>query len=745
MPQPPPSPAGGGHGFGTLPVFLAALSTILGAVMFLRFGYAVGQLGLAGTLGVIVLGHLVTVPTALAISEIATNRKVEGGGEYFLISRSFGTRIGAAIGISLYVSQAISVAFYCIAFAEAFVPLAPGFESLTGLVFDRRFVSLPVCAALVLLILTKGAALGVKALYVVVAVLTASLVLFFLGSPLPDAPLALDLHARVGDSDGFFVVFAICFPAFTGMTAGVGLSGDLARPARSIPLGTLLGTFVGLLVYVGLVYKLSISAPPELLANNPLVMADIALWPAAIPLGLACATLSSALGSMLVAPRTLQALGKDGVFLLAFTNRWLARGRGENNEPRLATLVTALVALTFVSLGDVDFVARLISMFFMVTYGALCTVSFLEHFAASPGYRPSFRSRWYLSLLGAVLCVLLMLQMDPVFALLSMAAMGLFYWLTRFTPAGETNEGLAALFRGVMTQLIRRLLVQLQRTPASTGSWRPSLIMLDSQTFEGDVWPRQLLGWLSARQGFGTYLHYIQGLLGPETARERRRIRRRLVELQGQELRDVYVEVMVSPSTRSALAQALQMPGISGVANNIVLFELAADDPPERVSEVHESARFAAEVGRSVLILRHSEVGFRQRRNVHLWLTWDDDRHAPLMVMLAYVLLGHDDWRHATVHVLAALPRDRVTVEQRRFVERIEGGRLPISRKNIAFIPVDSAETFREVIRTRSADADLVLRGLSHEALAAGPDCLARDPSLPMVLFVLAAEEIELG
>ena len=170
-----------------MPVFLAGISTILGAVMFLRFGYAVGHTGLLGALGIVALGHLVTIPTALALSEIATNRKVEGGGEYFIISRSFGIRIGAAIGLSLYLSQAISVAFYVIAFAEAFSDLAPRIEAWTGLDYDPRMISVPTLVLLGVLMLTKGASLGVKALYVVVSVLAASLVLFFLGSPTGEA------------------------------------------------------------------------------------------------------------------------------------------------------------------------------------------------------------------------------------------------------------------------------------------------------------------------------------------------------------------------------------------------------------------------------------------------------------------------------------------------------------------------------------------------------------------------------
>ena len=378
---------GGGHGFGTLPVFLAGISTILGAIMFLRFGYAVGHAGLLGTLGIIIMGHLVTIPTALAIAEIATNRKVEGGGEYFIISRSFGTTIGSVIGVSLYLSQAISVAFYMIAFAEAFSPLADQIAQRVGF-YDPRMISLPATLLLLLLVLTKGAALGVKALYVVVATLIMSLISFFIGQT--DYEVTLTLTETVDNPHRFMDVFAICFPAFTGMTAGVGLSGDLRNPRKSIPAGTLMATFVGMFAYIFIVFKLAASAPVDMLAEDQLIMEKIAIWGPMILIGLAAATISSAIGSILVAPRTLQALGSDESLPLPGINKWLEAGVGDVNEPRNATLVTGSLALGIVLLGNVDFVARLISMFFMVTYGSLCAISFLEHFAARPDYRPSF-------------------------------------------------------------------------------------------------------------------------------------------------------------------------------------------------------------------------------------------------------------------------------------------------------------------------------------------------------------------
>jgi len=225
--------------FGTAPVFFTAISTILGAILFLRFGFAVGTLGFWGVIGIILLGHLVTIPTALALSEIATNKRVEGGGEYFVISRSFGMNIGTTIGFALFMSQAISVAFYVIAFTEAFEFFFLWIDDRFGIMLPRQVISLPAMFALSLLILRKGANMGVRTLYVVVAILFVSLLLFFIGKTDFGVTHTYSLNSAEGRNLGqFFVVFAIIFPAFTGMTAGVGLSGDLKNPAKSIPLGT---------------------------------------------------------------------------------------------------------------------------------------------------------------------------------------------------------------------------------------------------------------------------------------------------------------------------------------------------------------------------------------------------------------------------------------------------------------------------------------------------------------------------
>ena len=277
-----------------MPVFLTSIGTILGVILFLRFGYAVGHAGLGGALAIIAAGHLVTIPTVLAVAEIATNRRVAGGGAYYIISRSFGIGIGGSTGIVLYLAQAISTSFYLVAFTEAVMPAIEWSERFHGIAVPPHWVGVFSAALLLALILAKGTALGVRALWTVCVILAVSIGAFLFGrgddSIRPDG---MNLTARIANPDSFGTVFATCFPAFTGMIAGLGLSGDLKTPQKSIPQGTIGATLAGMVVYVLVAVKLAASATPEALAADAFIMTRIALWGPAIYIGLAAASLSS--------------------------------------------------------------------------------------------------------------------------------------------------------------------------------------------------------------------------------------------------------------------------------------------------------------------------------------------------------------------------------------------------------------------------------------------------------------------
>ncbi len=729
-----------GHGFSTAPVFLAAISTILGAILFLRFGYAVGHVGMFGVLLIILIGHAITIPTAMAIAEIATNLKVEGGGEYFIISRSFGSMVGSTIGISLYFSQAISVAFYMIAFSEAFTPAFAWVQELTGIVPQIWMISIPATLLLLVLILKKGANIGVTMLWVVVTTLGISLVTFFLGKSPHETP-SLDIFATVKEPEDFFVVFAIIFPAFTGMTAGVGLSGDLKNPRKSIPLGTLTATFTGMIVYVLVVTKLAYSLTPAELTADQFAMSKIALWGPIIPIGLAAATLSSAIGSILIAPRTLQALAGDNTFPSRAVNRFLKKGKGDSNEPVHATLVTSVIVLVFVSLGSVNFVAKIISMFFMITYGSLCLVSFLEHFAGNPSYRPTFKSRWYLSLIGAVACFIMMFQMAPLYALLALLAiMGIYLSLKRRSE----RDDLSAMIKGVLFQLTRKLQVLIQKRQAEVAlsNWRPSFIAISSASISR-LAPFDLLRWISHYHGFGSFIHFVKGPLDEPHQSEAKVKLEQLINQVTESHAGIYVDTIISPSFKTAVAQIVQLPGIAGMENNSILFEFH-EDHPEAISDIIEGCQFASVVDFNMTVLRSSDRHFGYKKRIDIWLTPGDYANANLMILLAYIIIGHPEWKRCKIDLFAAFETSEMDAHVAQLNRLIDEGRIPISKKNVRKIPWDKDKSSYEAqVSLHSEAADLVIMGFSLKKLKKDKgNFFKKFGNVKDILFVKAGQKI---
>lgn len=703
--------------FSTLPVFLTAISTIVGAILFLRFGFAVGTLGFWGALLIIMLGHSLTIPTALAISELATNKRVEGGGEYFIMSRSFGLNIGATIGMALYLSQAISVAFYIIAFTEAFEFVFNYFSGSLNINLPRQAISIPAMLVLGFVILKNGAGTGVKMLYVVTGILLLSLILFFLGTT--DHMSVTGGRIPSGDlrnMNRFFMVFAIVFPAFTGMTAGVGLSGDLKNPAKSIPLGTIIATITGLLIYLTVIYKLSVSASSEDMLEKQLIMSDIALFGVVIiPLGLAACTLSSAIGSIMVGPRTLQALALDSSFPSSKVNRWLSMGRKGDNEPVNATLVTFIIALVFVSLGNVNAVAEIITMFFLVTYGSLCLISFLNHFGSSPSYRPSFRSRWYLSLTGFLIAIWVMFRINAPYAFASLLLMTIVYFVIK--SYHRERDGLESLFANALFQINRNIQVYLQKAGSrkKTKEWRPSAICISKDSFVRSK-AFNLLNWISFRYGFGTYLHRIDGYYSKATTRQADEELSRLIDIYQTTSNHVYVDTLISPSYTSAIAQAIQVPGISGMENNMVIFEYDKENP-DNLKEIIENTGLVKAGRFDICILASSRREMIYRNGIHVWIDHRYPENSSLLILLSFIISGHPAWKKSNIKIFETCGPDDYEQIRSDLNDLVKTGRLPITEKNIEIINETSGMTLKRLINEKSSSAALTVIGFNAHAL----------------------------
>ncbi|RLB53157.1 MAG: hypothetical protein DRJ42_12740 [Deltaproteobacteria bacterium] len=442
-------------------VFTPSVLTILGVIMYLRLPWIVGQAGLWPTLGIILIAHVVSIATGLSISSIATDKKVGAGGPYYIVSRSLGLPIGGTLGLALFVGLSFSISLYVIGFSESFLGIMD---------IEATPTTIRICgtATLVLLMTVTfiSTSFAIKTQYVILVAIAVSLVSIFLGSP-EVTPTSLHTEGLEGAPDLAFI-FAIFFPAVTGFTAGVNMSGDLKDPKAAIPVGTMLSIGVGLVVYVGLAWFLAATVTPEVLVEDYDALLKIALFPPAVIAGIWGATLSSALGSILGAPRILQATAVDGI-----TPKIFAKGHGKANEPRNALVLACVIGEAGILIAELDAIARIVSMVFLTTYGFLNLTSAIESIV-SPDFRPSFRIPRSISFIGAATCTLLMIQLDMLAMAGATAVMAaLFVYLQRRQLRLESGDA----WEGIWTTLVRAGLYRLRDMDRHNRNWRPNLLV----------------------------------------------------------------------------------------------------------------------------------------------------------------------------------------------------------------------------------------------------------------------------
>ncbi|MBR9706540.1 amino acid permease, partial [Candidatus Pacearchaeota archaeon] len=345
--------------FGTFAgVLMPSLLTILGAVMYFIVPQVLGGVGFTKTILIILIAHSVTIATAFSISAIATNIKVKGGGLYYLISRSLGSEFGGSLGIQLYLAQTIASSFYAIAFARGMTTILNYF----GIAFPEAqiaLVSILVFGVMVFI----GAKFVIKIQYFILGAIILSLISIFLG---PQTG-GIETMFFTSGAIPFWIAFAMFFPAVTGIDAGVGMSGDLKDPKKSLVRGTFLAIFITLGVYLALVIKLALSASPENLLTNPQVIQQVAIISPLVLLGIIMATSSSALSSLMTAPRCLVAMTEDKV-LPKFFN-FLGKKSGKNNEPRVALILSLIIGVAVILSGSLEYVSQVVSLFFLSVYG----------------------------------------------------------------------------------------------------------------------------------------------------------------------------------------------------------------------------------------------------------------------------------------------------------------------------------------------------------------------------------------
>ncbi|MFP5275188.1 Na-K-Cl cotransporter [Coleofasciculus sp.] len=684
----PPEPEKGLGTFGG--VYTPSLLTILGVIMYLRFGWVVGNVGLLGTLMIVTLSTAITFITSLSICAIATDRVVKAGGAYFMISRSLGIETGGAVGIPLYFAQAISVALYTIGFAES--------VSLTFPELNQRLTAI-VTTILVAILAIASAQIAIKAQYFIMAAIALSLICLVFGHPVdPNTQIEL-WGAKPENSAPFWTVFAVFFPAVTGIMAGVNMSGDLRNPSRSIPIGTLAAVGTGYIIYMALPVILAMRADALTLIENPLIMEKMSLWGPSVLLGVWGATLSSAIGSILGAPRVMQALARDGI--LPRWLKFLGTGSGSEDEPRIATVVTLGLVLVAVAVGDLNLIAPVLSMFFLTTYLVLNVAAGIETFLRSPSFRPSFRVHWSISLLGAIGCLWVMFLLNAMATFMAaIIVLSVYIWLER----RELESAWGDVRQGIWMALVRTGITRLEYTP-DTKNWRPHILV-----FSGAPTRRwhlvEFAANLTHKRSLFTVASVIpSGSRDPAKQLEMEATIREYLEKRGVQ---GLARLISAPDPFIGAERLVEAYGIGPLVPNTIL--LGDSEEPTRRGSYCQMIANLHQARRNVVILRDvEERGFGRRQRIDLW--WGGlQANGGLMLILAYLLRTSMEWRGAEINLKLVVANAAAAKATRTNLENLTQ-QLRIGARSQVLEA--KGRPFPEILRRSSQSADLVFLGMA--------------------------------
>lgn len=694
--------------------------------MYLRFGWVVGNVGLLGTLLIVTLATSITFLTGLSIASIATDQKVKTGGAYYMISRSLGIESGGAIGVSLYFAQALSVALYTVGFAESVVAVFPS--------LNEKWLGI-VTAILITGIALGSAKAAIRAQYVIMIGIGISLIALFLGSPIEETKIEL-WGVRKEASVGFWTVFAVFFPAVTGIMAGVNMSGDLKNPKKSIPRGTFAAIGVGYLIYMTLPVLLAYSADAKTLVADPLIMRKISFWGDSILIGVWGATLSSALGSILGAPRVLQALAKDNM-LPKFLN-WVGHGSGEYDTPRYGTIFTLAIVLTVVWLGDLNAIAPILTMFFLTTYGVLNIAAGTEKFLGSPSFRPTFKVSWIFSLAGAVSCFAVMLLINLSAALITFVFIGLlFFWIKRRQM--QTSWG--SINRGVKMAIIRRILIRLSDDGKDAKNWRPNpMVLAGSPTRRWYL--IEFANSFTQNQGILTVVSF----LSDENVQEKRiqSLKQNIREYMAKRGVEGLVKVYPSKNRFEGAVNLISAYGLGALEPNTII--LGETNQEDNTSEFCSMVERFYEMKRNVLIIHHGEgeQAFGAKAKIDVW--WGGLKgNGGLMMILSYLLKQSIDWRQASICI-------KMVVEDVQGVAKAESNLQAILHDIRIKAQIDiiaaNGRSFDDILSSSSRSADLIFLGMA----VPGPQFEGyyrsmkdRIKNLPTTVLCLAAQDVSFG
>ena len=703
--------------FGTFQgVFVPSTEAILGTVLFLLMPLLSVDVGLPVMLLIIFLAHSVTISTAFSLADCATNlNRIEGGGMYALTKLSLGTALGGSIGIQLFLAQAASIGFYCIGFSEPLFPIiAPLLEKIpmiqgTTIAFQKHLIATFFCAVFFIIVMF-GADFTLKIQMLILAVLGISIVTIFIAPLLPIEYQQKAVFSAAPNLGGarpltigiFFLTFTQFFPAVTGISTGIGMSGDLKNPKKSIVNGTFLAIFVTFVVYIIAAVVFSFLDRSLLLTGyktdgspDGIILTDLmglnAPFPAKIPgllilAGVLFATSSSALSVFMTAPRTAQFLAKDGIFpkYLRFLEKDFKSG---GNEPRFAVIVSFAIGLAVIWMGSINFAAVIVGIMFLTVYGWVNGAAFLERASHNPGFRPTFKGHWAISLYGFISCLTAICLFNWYVGIAIFFIQFLVFWLIlKF----KTEGNLEGVWWGVLYTAMVKILKRLKNIVQGTKNWRP---ILDSYAYCTDNSAWEILADLSEK------IASYQGMVHLNLIKSSKKFDKE-IDIS---VSRVPTRIIDTNDPNQAILTLLQGSHMGGLEPNTVMMEFNPRQDNVRILKAVLNS------GKNILMLVNG-IKYKNTETLDIW--WRGERNGNLMVLLAYIInrsLIEKKCSPFKIRVIRRLDRYEDPVNAHDSLEKLL--RLARLGGEVVILPFDEVPFF-ETLENISSHSSLIMMGL---------------------------------
>ncbi len=684
--------------FGTFAgVFTPSLLTILGVIMYMRLSWVVGQAGILGTIGIILVAHIISVTTGLSISSVATDKKIKTGGIYYMLSRSLGLPMGGAIGIALFVGTALSISLYIIGFVESFLNLQviSDFLNLPPDINSYRIAGSAVLLILTILALISTS-LVIKSQYIILSAIALSLISVFVGFSMhpefiPDTPSLLP----VANGESMETVFAIFFPAVTGFTAGVAMSGDLLNPRKNIPNGTLLAISVGFVVYLVLTLTLGIYIDRVNLIGNSNIILQVAWLPQLVIAGIWGATLSSALGGILGGPRILQALSQDGV-----TPRIFGKGYGPSKEPRTALMLIFIIAEGGILIGNLNVIAGIVTMFYLASYGFINLAYVLEAWAG-PDFRPTFKVHKIFGIVGFLFAFVVMFQLDMISMMVAFVIIGLIYFVLQ---RKQLKLDYGDVWKSVWVSIVRRGLHILDHNAIEDRNWLPNIILFSG----GDKRRAHILEFGNSLVGKYGFLSNFD-LIEDKNADALFPKYKQSVPEKNEGMPGLFTRRQTCKNVYDGIEMIVQTYGFSGIEpNTIVMGWGRQSKQPERFVKLIQTIN---KLDYNVLLIDYDRrFGYGEYKQIDIW--WRGaGNNGNFALTLAKFMLISEKWENAKIRLMIVSGEySKTHYIYRQANDILENMRLEAEVK-VVNNEVEQ-KPFYEIIRTESKDSDIVFLGI---------------------------------